>query len=176
MPREPERRPGAAIETSTAPGPAPEWLRGAVSPRDGAGPTLLTGHLRGIDDEGRLLFAAEGDDAPVPVGIGIEIPDGTLVRAARRGARALVARTSDPTPRWLLVGLVRERIGPVASFKSCVVVGRLPKTRSGKILRSTMAKIADDAEYRFPATIDDPAVLGEIAEALKPIGYAAKHG
>jgi propionyl-CoA synthetase len=74
-----------------------------------------------------------------------------------------------------LVALVRERIGPVASFRSCVVVGRLPKTRSGKILRSTMAKIADDAEYRTPATIDDPAILGEIAQALKPLGYASKH-
>ena len=71
------------------------------------------------------------------------------------------------------VRLVRERIGPVAAFKSAIVVQRLPKTRSGKILRGTMAKIADGESWRMPATIDDPAVLGEIAGALQTIGYAA---
>ena len=65
-----------------------------------------------------------------------------------------------------LVQRVRERIGPVASFKVAVVVKRLPKTRSGKILRGTMKKIADGEEYRLPATIDDPAILPEIAAAL----------
>ncbi len=70
------------------------------------------------------------------------------------------------------VKLVRDRIGPVAAFKLAVVVDRLPKTRSGKILRGTMVKIADDAEFKMPATIDDPAILGEIREALKTIGYA----
>ncbi len=70
------------------------------------------------------------------------------------------------------VALVRERIGPVAAFKNAVVVQRLPKTRSGKILRGTMRKIADGEDYRVPATIDDPAILGEIEEALKSIGYA----
>lgn len=69
------------------------------------------------------------------------------------------------------VGLVREQIGPVAAFKLAVVVDRLPKTRSGKILRATMVKIADGEEFKMPATIDDPAILDEIAEALKTIGY-----
>jgi propionyl-CoA synthetase len=64
------------------------------------------------------------------------------------------------------VALVRERIGPVAAFKTAVTVARLPKTRSGKILRGTMKKIADGESYRMPATIDDPAILAEIAAAL----------
>jgi propionyl-CoA synthetase len=70
------------------------------------------------------------------------------------------------------VKLVREKIGPVAAFKHAVVVDRLPKTRSGKILRGTMVKIADGEEYKMPATIDDPAILGEIETALKTLGYA----
>ncbi len=71
-----------------------------------------------------------------------------------------------------LVALVRERIGPVAAFKKVAVVDRLPKTRSGKILRGTMRRIADGRDYRMPATIDDPAILGEIETALRGIGYA----
>ena len=71
-----------------------------------------------------------------------------------------------------LVALVREQIGPVAAFKQVVAVKRLPKTRSGKILRGTMVKIADGAEWKMPATIDDPAILDEIAEALRTLGYA----
>ena len=71
------------------------------------------------------------------------------------------------------VALVRERIGPVASFKTAVVVDRLPKTRSGKILRGTMQKIANGEEWRMPATIDDPAILDEITGALQLIGYPA---
>ena len=70
-----------------------------------------------------------------------------------------------------VVALVRERIGPVASFKTALVVDRLPKTRSGKILRGTMRRIADGEDYRMPATIDDPAILGEIEEALARAGY-----
>ncbi|MBZ0123085.1 MAG: propionyl-CoA synthetase, partial [Roseovarius sp.] len=70
------------------------------------------------------------------------------------------------------VRLVRDRIGPVAAFKLCVVVDRLPKTRSGKILRATMVKIADGQEFKMPATIDDPAILDEIRAALQTIGYA----
>jgi propionyl-CoA synthetase len=71
-----------------------------------------------------------------------------------------------------VVGLVRQKIGPVASFKMATVVERLPKTRSGKILRGTMRKVADGEDYQAPATIDDPAILGEIAEALRKRGYA----
>jgi len=65
-----------------------------------------------------------------------------------------------------LVQMVRDKIGPVAAFKRALVVERLPKTRSGKILRGTMKRIADGAEYRMPATIDDPAILDEISEAV----------
>jgi propionyl-CoA synthetase len=71
-----------------------------------------------------------------------------------------------------LVQLVRERIGPVAAFRTAVVVPRLPKTRSGKILRGTMRCIADAVDYTMPATIDDPAILDEIEAALQAIGYA----
>ena len=71
-----------------------------------------------------------------------------------------------------VVKMVRERIGPVAAFKTVTVVKRLPKTRSGKILRATMRKIADSEDYKLPATIDDPAILGEITEALQSVGYA----
>jgi propionyl-CoA synthetase len=71
-----------------------------------------------------------------------------------------------------VVNLVRERIGPVAAFKAAVVVERLPKTRSGKILRGTMRRIADGDEYSTPATIDDPATLDEMEDALRGIGYA----
>ena len=70
------------------------------------------------------------------------------------------------------VALVRERIGPVADFKRAVVIDRLPKTRSGKILRGTMVKIADGTEWKMPATIDDPAILDEITEALRSVGLA----
>jgi propionyl-CoA synthetase len=65
-----------------------------------------------------------------------------------------------------VVRLVRERIGPVAALKTVVPVARLPKTRSGKILRATMQKIADRQEWKTPATIDDPAALDEISQAL----------
>lgn len=71
-----------------------------------------------------------------------------------------------------VVKLVREKIGPVAAFKNAVTVERLPKTRSGKILRGTMQKIADGMEWKMPATIDDPAVLDEITEVLKLRGLA----
>jgi propionyl-CoA synthetase len=71
-----------------------------------------------------------------------------------------------------VVALVRDRIGPVAAFKTATVVKRLPKTRSGKILRGTMQKIADGESWKMPATIDDPAILEEIGEAMKRIGYA----
>ena len=69
------------------------------------------------------------------------------------------------------VKMVREKIGPVAAFKEAVIIQRLPKTRSGKILRGTMQKIADGQDYPMPATIDDPAILDEITIALKSIGY-----
>ncbi|RME18284.1 MAG: propionyl-CoA synthetase [Alphaproteobacteria bacterium] len=70
------------------------------------------------------------------------------------------------------IALVREKIGPVAAFKLAVVVDRLPKTRSGKILRGTMVSIADGKSFKMPATIDDPAILDEIRAALQTLGYA----
>jgi propionyl-CoA synthetase len=71
-----------------------------------------------------------------------------------------------------VVKLVREKIGPVAAFKLACVVDRLPKTRSGKILRGTMVNIADGTPWKMPATIDDPAILDEITTALQGLGYA----
>jgi propionyl-CoA synthetase len=73
-----------------------------------------------------------------------------------------------------LVKMVREQLGAIASFKKDVVVERLPKTRSGKILRGTMRKIADGETYKVPSTIDDPAILGEIEEAVGSIGYGSR--
>jgi propionyl-CoA synthetase len=93
-----------------------------------------------------------------------EIPVGFIV------LKAGVTRDRNEIIREL-VRMVREKIGPIASFKTALVVKRLPKTRSGKILRGTMKKIADGTEYRVPATIDDPAVLGEITESLATLGY-----
>jgi propionyl-CoA synthetase len=71
------------------------------------------------------------------------------------------------------IGLVREKIGPVVAFKQAVIVKRLPKTRSGKILRGTLRKIADGDDYRIPATIDDPEILTEITVKLGEIGLPA---
>ena len=94
-----------------------------------------------------------------------QVPIGLLVLKAgvNRPREEIVVET---------VRLVRDRIGPVASFKQAAVVERLPKTRSGKILRGTMRRIADGEDYGTPATIDDPAILGEIEEALRGMGYA----
>ena len=70
------------------------------------------------------------------------------------------------------VAMIRRDIGPVAAFKTATVVERLPKTRSGKILRGTMSAIADGESWKMPATIEDPAILDEITAALRGIGYA----
>ena len=96
-----------------------------------------------------------------------EVPVGFVV------TKAGVERSDADITREL-VERVREQIGPVAAFKTALVVKRLPKTRSGKILRGTMKRIADGQDYTLPATIDDPAVLGEITEALQQRGYASK--
>ena len=73
------------------------------------------------------------------------------------------------------IALIREHIGPVAAFRKALVVDRLPKTRSGKVLRGVLAKIADGVEYAFPATIDDPAILGEIESRLLSVGIRAAY-
>ncbi len=72
------------------------------------------------------------------------------------------------------IALIREHIGPVAAFRKALVVDRLPKTRSGKVLRGVLARIADGVEYAFPATIDDPAILGEIESSLLSAGIRAE--
>jgi propionyl-CoA synthetase len=94
-----------------------------------------------------------------------EVPCGFVV------LKAGVARAPDEIEREI-VALVRERIGPVAAFRLAITVARLPKTRSGKILRGTMKKIADGETWAMPATIDDPGTLAEIADALKTRGFA----
>lgn len=98
-----------------------------------------------------------------------QLPVGFLVLkhgAARESAEA----AAD------VVAAVRERIGPVAAFKKVVVVDRLPKTRSGKILRGTMVSIANGDIWQMPATVDDPAIFDEIAAALSTIGYPVDPG
>jgi len=94
-----------------------------------------------------------------------QVPIGFLV------LNAGVTRNPDEIVKET-VQMVRDRIGPVASFKIATVVKRLPKTRSGKILRGTIQKIADNKPFKPPATIDDPVILDEMTEALTGIGYA----
>jgi propionyl-CoA synthetase len=94
-----------------------------------------------------------------------QIPLGLLVLTAG------VDRDKDEIVKEV-IQMVRERIGPVAAFKAATVIDRLPKTRSGKILRGTMQKIADNKPYNTPATIDDPVILDEIDKALVSIGYS----
>ena len=89
-----------------------------------------------------------------------EVPCGFLV------LKAGVTRAPAEIEKEI-VALVRDKLGPVAAFKLAITVGRLPKTRSGKILRGTIKKIADGEPGRMPATIEDPKVLDEIGEALK---------
>jgi propionyl-CoA synthetase len=93
-----------------------------------------------------------------------EVPLGFVV------LKAGVSKKPDDI-RTELITLVRQKIGPIASFKAAAVVKRLPKTRSGKILRGTIKKIADGVCYTVPATIDDPVILDEITETLKGMGY-----
>jgi propionyl-CoA synthetase len=128
---------------------------------------LSTGEMEGV-------LAAHPDVAECAV-MGVadalkgQVPLGLLV------LKSGVARPAEEIEAEA-VALVRDKIGPIASFKAALVVERLPKTRSGKILRGTMRAIADGEEYRMPATIDDPAILGEIAESLKRAGYARGSG
>jgi len=93
-----------------------------------------------------------------------QLPIGTVV------LKAGVARDPEAIKKEL-VQSIRDQIGPIACYKDTAIVARLPKTRSGKILRGTMRKIADGQKYTVPPTIDDPAILGEIEVAMKQIGY-----
>ncbi len=129
-----------------------------------AGHRLSTGALEEV-------LAAHPDVAECAV-LGVadeikgEIPLGLIVLKAgvRRSDGEIVSET---------VQMVRERIGAVASFRVATVVKRLPKTRSGKILRGTIKKIADGVEYQIPPTIDDPLILDEITADLSALGYPA---
>jgi propionyl-CoA synthetase len=94
-----------------------------------------------------------------------ELPMGFVV------LQSSVTKSEDEIKKEL-VAKIRNEIGPVAAFKLVTIVKRLPKTRSGKILRGTMKSIADDKAWNMPATIDDPAILDEVAENLKDLGYA----
>ncbi len=87
--------------------------------------------------------------------------------------KAGVERDQDEIVKELIAS-IREKIGPVAAFKTAAVVARLPKTRSGKILRATMRSMADGVEHKVPATIDDPTVLDEVKDDLKALGYPKK--
>ncbi len=127
-----------------------------------AGHRLSTGAMEEV-------LAAHSDVAECAV-IGVhdrlkgQLPVGFLVlkTGAERSDDAVVSE---------VVTMVRQQIGPVAAFKQATVVKRLPKTRSGKILRATMRKIADGEDYKVPATIDDPQILDEISDSLAHIGY-----
>ena len=91
----------------------------------------------------------------------------------------LVLKKVDRDPHEIVtevVQMVRQKIGPVAAFRTAVVVPALPKTRSGKVLRGTMQKIADGNDYKIPATIDDSSALTGVAKALSEVGYAKKQG
>ena len=153
-----------------------------------------TGDAGMIDEDGYLYIMARTDDVINVAGHRLSTGGMEEVLAAHPDvAECAVIGVSDQLKGQMPVGflclnagcnrahdeivsecvkLVREKIGPVAAFKLAVVVDRLPKTRSGKILRGTMVSIADGKEYKMPATIDDPAILDEIKESLQTIGYA----
>ena len=130
-----------------------------------AGHRLSTGEMEEIIAthpdvaECAVIGAADSLKGQLPVGLAV------LKAGAKKQPEEI---------RKELAQLIRDQIGPLACYKETAVVARLPKTRSGKILRGTMRKIADSEEYKIPSTIDDPAILGEIEEALKGIGYAKK--
>ena len=127
-----------------------------------AGHRLSTGALEEVlaahPDVAECAVLGVADDLKGEVPIGAVILNAGIVRPSAD----IVAE---------LVQLIREQIGPVASFKAATVVTRLPKTRSGKILRGTMKKIADGLDYRVPATIDDVTILDEITAAFAKLGY-----
>ncbi|MET0029003.1 MAG: propionyl-CoA synthetase [Candidatus Thiodiazotropha sp.] len=128
-----------------------------------AGHRLSTGQmeevLAGHPDVAECAVIGVHDDLKGQLPLGLVVLKSGVDRPADELGKELVKR-------------VREQIGPVAAFKHLSIVKRLPKTRSGKILRGTMVKIADGDEWKMPATIDDPSILDEISTSLKEIGYA----
>ncbi|MEZ5501383.1 MAG: propionyl-CoA synthetase [Halioglobus sp.] len=129
-----------------------------------AGHRLSTGAMEEVlaDDADVAECAVIGVADPIKG----QLPLGLLV--LNRGVTAAPEHVAQRSVRR-----IRDRIGPVAAFRHCAVVARLPKTRSGKILRGTLRRIADGEPWTMPATIDDPTVLQEIAEALGKLGYPA---
>jgi hypothetical protein len=125
-------------EAPTTDSPADELRRildAPFSKKTSPGSQIVTGHLHGIDDEGRVLFIAEhGDGVPVPVVIGTAISDGVLVPSARNHQRALVVRTDDSPSNWVLIGLVRERVSAAARDAE---PGQLEVKIDGETLRLT---------------------------------------
>jgi propionyl-CoA synthetase len=128
-----------------------------------AGHRLSTGAmeevLAGHKDVAECAVVGVADELKGELPLGLVVLNSGVARAEAAICRELVQR-------------VRDEIGPVAAFKLVTVVQRLPKTRSGKILRGTMKKLADGVDFKVPATIDDPAILDEIKERLMAMGYA----
>jgi propionyl-CoA synthetase len=128
-----------------------------------AGHRLSTGAmeevLAGHPDIAECAVVGVADDIKGEVPVGFVVTKAGVTKPDAEIMRELVER-------------IRQQIGPVAAFKTALVVKRLPKTRSGKILRGTMKRIADSQEYTLPATIDDPVILDEITVALRSAGYA----
>ena len=154
----------------------------------------LTGDGGYIDEDGYVFIMGRIDD--VIIVAGHNLSTGSMEQALASHpdvAECAVFGVRDPLKTQLPVGLVvlkagvrrdpavireeliqivREQVGPVANFKQVAIVARLPKTRSGKVLRGTMRQIADADPYQVPPTIDDPATLDEIRAALERLGYA----
>ena len=130
-----------------------------------AGHRLSTGAMEEV-------IAAHPDVAECAV-VGVADAEGPGAGRLRRAEGGRARATADEIAKELVADGAR-RIGPVAASRQRTVVKRLPKTRSGKILRGTMQKIADGEEWKMPATIDDPVVLDEIKQALGKVGYAQR--
>jgi propionyl-CoA synthetase len=194
----PNREGAVAIRLPLPPGTLPTLWRNDERYRD----TYLTRYpgyyLTGdggyIDEDGYLFIMGRIDD--IIIVAGHNLSTGSMEQAIASHpdvAECAVFGVKDPLKTQLpvglvvlkagvrrepaviveeLIGIVREQVGPVANFKQVGVVSRLPKTRSGKVLRGTMRQIADGEPYRVPPTIDDPATLDEVKLALERLGYA----
>ena len=158
----------------------------------------LTGDGGYIDEDGYLYIMGRTDDVIIVAGHNLSTGSIEEALAGHRDvAECAVFGVRDPLKTQLpvalvvlkagvlrdhaeivaeLVQLVRQQVGPVANLKQVGVVTRLPKTRSGKVLRGTMRKIADSEPYTVPATIDDPAVLEDVRGVLRTLGYARDSG
>jgi propionyl-CoA synthetase len=156
----------------------------------------LTGDGGYIDEDGYVFIMGRIDDVIIVAGHNLSTGSMEQALASHQDvAECAVFGVRDPLKTQLPVGLVvlkagtqrdpavireeliqivREQVGPVANFKQVEIVARLPKTRSGKVLRGTMRQIADADPYQVPPTIDDPATLDDIRAALERLGYAGR--